>query len=352
MARVMYESSSLRLTTFSAMFDNHDLIVTWDFDRSTSINHTQRVQFQIIVEQESQLMSNQIIRRTGLISVESKFYRISHIPSNKNYFVCLLVTQLSYGTDKYCRETRTIPMATTSLSTLILSKQALVHLLFTNRSIMLGFLVGIVLTVALLLTLAFVCHLRSKRQRFQHGTSSIFHYQHPLQQQYLYADRQIDDAIYSNSFLSSISSAKSSHSRKPYHRHHPFFPPMPSNSSWYHRDLAHMSNVTPSTRCCFHTHPHLHAHPQQQQRGQHQLQQHTPDTTMSSSATTRRITTLSSQYSNGVEREPMTSTSIMSCTSSDEQSHANTNSPAKHVYEELTDETTMLRRQQTTDFFL
>jgi hypothetical protein len=70
---------------------------------------------------------------------------------------------------------------------------------------------------------------------------------------------------------------------------------------------------------------------------------------MSSSTTARRITTLSSQYSNGMDKEPMTSTSIMSSTSSDEQMH---NSPAKHVYEELNDETTMLRRNNTTDILL
>lgn len=74
---------------------------------------------------------------------------------------------------------------------------------------------------------------------------------------------------------------------------------------------------------------------------------------MSSSATARRLTTLSSQYSNGMDREPMTSTSVMSSTSLDEQSQTtNTNSPGKHVYEELADETTMLRRNNNADFLL
>jgi hypothetical protein len=50
-----------------------------------------------------------------------------------------------------------------------------------------------------------------------------------------------------------------------------------------------------------------------------------------------------------MDKEPMTSTSIMSSTSSDEQTN---NSPAKHVYEELTDETTMLRRNNITDVIL
>jgi hypothetical protein len=50
-----------------------------------------------------------------------------------------------------------------------------------------------------------------------------------------------------------------------------------------------------------------------------------------------------------MDKEPTTSTSIMSCASSDEQS---SNSPAKHVYEELADEATMLRRNNTTDIFL
>ncbi|CAF1005221.1 unnamed protein product [Adineta steineri] len=49
---------------------------------------------------------------------------------------------------------------------------------------------------------------------------------------------------------------------------------------------------------------------------------------------------------NGIDKEQMTSTSVMSTTSSDEQAN---NSPAKHVYEELTDESTMLRRNNKND---
>ena len=334
------EPPSLRLTTFSTTYQHHDLIVFWDFDSPASPNLTSHIQFQIIVEQES-LLSAQIIRRSGPLSLHLKQYIISHIPPNKTYYVCLLLTRTSYGTDKYCRETRTITSTTTSstamtttLSTFILSKQAFVHLLFTNRSVMFGFLFGTILTTGLLLTLAFLCHLRAKRQRCQRAASALFHYQHPSlppppqQQHYLYAERIDDDGNYSNSIFSSLSSSKYNHSRK--NRRRPGFP---TEQAWYRRGLDPLPTVPSAPRCCFH---HV----------------NTPDTTMSSSATARRLTTLSSQYSNGMDREPMTSTSVMSSTSLDEPSQTTNSSPGKHVYEELADETTMLRHDNNADFFL
>lgn len=346
-ANPVFEPPPLRLTTFSTIYEHHDLLVFWDFDPPTTPNLTSQIQFQIIVEQES-LLTTQIIRRSGLISPYLKQYIVSHIPPNKNYYVCLLLTRASYGTDKYCRETRTATSTTsssttmtTTLASLILSKQAFVHLLFTNRSIMFGFLFGTILTTALLLTLAFLCHLRTKRQRCQRAASALFHYQHPSppppqqqqhqqqRQHYLYADRIDDDGTYSNSIFSSLSSSKYNHSRK--NRRRAGFP---TDQAWYRRGLTPLPTAPSAPRCCFH---HI----------------HTPDTTMSSSATARRLTTLSSQYSNGMDREPMTSTSVMSSTSLDEQSQTtNTNSPGKHVYEELADETTMLRRNNNADFLL
>ena len=343
-----FEYSSFRLTSFTAVYESGDLIVYWDFNTPPVLNNTRRLQFQIIVEQQSS-SDHTIIRRSGWISPYLKQYILPNIPSNENYYVCLLITQSSHGTDKYCREIQTIniEISSTSQTNFVLSKQAFVHLLFTNRSIMFGFLVGTILTAGLLLASAFVCHLRSKRDRFQRATSSLFHYQHPPQspsqqhpqhqqlqqhsthQHYLYADQQIEDPIYSNSIFSSLSSAKSTHGRK--QRRRPYFP---SNPSWYHRDFHPLSTVPGTPRCCFHHHHH----------------HHLPETTISSSATARRIATLSSQYSTGMEKEPMTSTSIMSTTSSDETPHPIAHSPTKHVYEELSDETTMLRRNG--DFFL
>lgn len=326
------DMSSFRLTSFSTTYENNDLIIYWDFDPTFSSNHLLLIKFQIILEQESST-NTQIIRRSGFISPYLKQYILHHIPSNKNYYVCLLLTRSSYGTDKYCRETRTI-ISTTTISNIILSKQAFVNMLFTNRSILFGFLFGTILTTGLLLTLAFICHLRSKRQRCRRESSSLFHHPHQQQQHYLYIGRNDDDGTYSNSILSSSSSTKYNHFRK--NRRRTCFPSIPSDRSWYRRGLTPFPIAPPPPPCCFHHH---HPHPQP----------HTPDTTMSSSITTRRIATLSSQYSNGVDREPMTSTSIMSSTSSDEQSN---NSPAKHVYEELADETTMLRRNNTTGVLL
>ncbi|CAF1411066.1 unnamed protein product [Rotaria magnacalcarata] len=332
------DMSSFRLTSFYTMFDNNNLIIDWDFDPIFSTTSLSHVQFQITVEQESSL-NTQIIRRSGFISPYLKQYTIHHMPSNKNYYVCLLLTRSSFGTDKYCREARPaiITTTTTTVSNTILSKQAVVHMLFTNRSILFGFLFGTILTTSLLLALAFLCHLRSKRQRYQRAASSLYHHHHhrhhPLQQQkhYLYIDRNEDDGTYSNSVFSSSSSAsKFNHFRRNPHR--ACFPSLPLNQAWYRRDLKELPTAPLPPTCCFHHQHH-----------------HTPDTTMSSSTTTRRITSLSSQYSNELDKERLTSTSIMSSASSDEHTH---NSPAKHLYEELADETTMLRLNNTTDVFL
>lgn len=331
------EMSSFRLTSFYTNYENNSLSINWNFDRNFSAEQSSSIQFQIILEQESASSNTQIIRRSGVISAHLRQYIIHHIPPNKNYYVCLLLTRSSYGTDKYCRETRILrvtttgTMMTTTVSNLILSKQAVVHMLFTNRSIFFGFLFGTLLTTGLLLTLAFICRLRSKQQRCQRAVASLF--RHPHQQQhYLYVDRNDDDGTYSNSLFSSSSSTKYHHCRK--NRSRTCFPSLPADPSWYRRSLTQYPTAPPAPPCCFH----------------HHTQQHTPDTTMSSSATARRMVTLSSQYSNTMEKEPMTSTSIMSSASSDEQT--NQHSPAKHVYEELADEATMLKRNYTTDILL
>ncbi|CAF0925552.1 unnamed protein product [Rotaria sordida] len=329
--------SSFRLTSFYTSYENHSLTIYWDFDPTFSLNSLTFIQFQIILEQESS-SNTQIIRRSGFISPYLKQYTIHHIPSNKNYYVCLLLTRSSFGTDKYCREARTkitTTTTTTTISNTILSKQAFVRMLFANRSIVFGFLFGTILTTSLLLTLAFLCHLRSKRQCYRRAASSLFnhHYHHQQQQQkhYLYVDRNDDDGTYSNSILSS--SSKYNHFKRSPHR--TCFPSLPSNQSWYRRGLTQLPITPLPPTCCFHHHHHHHL---------------TPDATISSSSTTtRRITSLSSQYSNEMDKEQMTSTSIMSSTSSDEQTH---HSPAKHVYEELADETTMLRLNNATDAFL
>ena len=336
--------SSFRLTSFYTDYDNKHLIIHWDFDRRFSTEQLSSIQFQIILEQESPSANPQIIRRSGLISAHLRQYIIHHIPPNKNYYVCLLLTRSTYGTDKYCRETRTLRVATatgttittttTTVSNMILSKQAVVHMLFTNRSVVFGFLFGTILTTGLLLTLAFICHLRLKQQRCQRAVASLFHHPHQ-QQHYLYVDRNDDDGTYSNSLFSSSSSTKYHHCKKS--RSRTCFPSLATDQSWYRRSLTQYPTAPPVPPCCFHHH-----HAQQQQ--------HTPDTTMSSSATARRIPTLSSQYSNTMEKEPMTSTSIMSSASSEEQT--NHHSPAKHVYEELGDETMMLKRNYPTDILL
>ena len=320
--------SLFRLTLFYAAYENDNLIIHWDFDSSLSPNALTAIKCQIVLEQESSA-NTQILRRTAFISVQLKQYTIHHIPANRNYYICLLLTRSSFGTDKYCREIRTT--LTTTISSPTLSKQAFVHMLFANRSIVFGFLVGMILTTGLLLTFAFICHLRSKRQHYRRAAaSSMFHHPHPKQQPYLCIDRNDDDGAYSNSVFSSTSS-KSNHFRKACHR--TCFPPIPSDQSWYRRTVRQAPSAPPPPPpCCFHHH-----------------HRHTPDTSLSSSITTRRINTLSSQYSTGLDKEPMTSTSIMSSASSDEQTIG---SPTKHVYEELADETTTLRRHNAPDAFL
>jgi hypothetical protein len=173
-----------------------------------------------------------------------------------------------------------------------------------NRSIILGFLVGIILTTCLLITLAFICHLNYK-QKHSHD---IFNHQHQQQQQqrYMYVTRNEIDGTYSHSIVSSPYLLKKTHRRRTYGT--PISP-------WYHRNLRQLSS-NPRSPCCF-------------------LQYH--DRTLSGSTTTNRITSLSSDYSNGIDKEQMTSTSLMSNTSIDEQQSQCIQSPVKHVYEELGD---------------
>ncbi|CAF1563913.1 unnamed protein product [Adineta ricciae] len=324
------ELSSFRLTSFYTTYEEDNLIIHWDFDSKLSTKYLTLIKFQIVLEQQSS-SNTQIVRRTSYISPHLKQYIIHHIPANKNYYICLLLTRSSFGTDKYCREIRTIITSSTILNP-ILSKQAFVHMLFTNRSILFGFLFGTILTTGLLLTLAFICHLRSKRQHYRRATASMFPHTHQKQQTYLCIDKNNndDDGTYSNSIFSSTSS-KSNHFRKTCRR--TCFPPIPSDQSWYRRSLRQLPSAPPlPPPCCFHHH-----------------HRNTPDASICSSTTTRRITTLSSQYSNAVDKEAMTSTSIMSSASSDEPTIS---SPTKHVYEELGDEITILKPNPATNIFL
>ncbi|UJR36180.1 hypothetical protein I4U23_028914 [Adineta vaga] len=324
------ELSSFRLSSFYTTYEDDNLIIHWDFDTKLSTKALTSMKFQIVLEQQSSSKTH-IIHRTNYLSLHLKRYTIHHIPANKSYYICLLLTRSSFGTDKYCREIRTVlSMTTTTILNPILSKQPFIHMLFTNRSIVFGFLFGTILTTGLLLTLAFICHLRSKRQHYRRATSSMFPHSHQKQQPYLCIERNNDDdGTYSNSIFSSTSS-KSNHCRKTCRR--TCFPPIPSDQSWYRRSLKQLPLAPPlPPPCCFHHH------------------HHTPDTSLSSCITTRRITTLSSQYSNAMDKEAMTSTSIMSSASSDEPTIS---SPTKHVYEELADETTTLRRNNATDIFL
>jgi len=179
-------------------------------------------------------------------------------------------------------------------------------MLFINRSIVLGFLVGIILTTSLLITLAFICHLHYKRK----PSHPLFDDHHQRQQQrYMYVTRNDVDGTYSHS-ISSSSSTKYHHLRKT--RRRAYLTPIPP---WYHRNSRQLPS-NPRPPCCF-------------------LQYH--DRTLSGSTTTNRIASLSSEYSNGIDKEQMTSTSIMSNTSLDEQQSHIIQNPAKHVYEELGD---------------
>jgi hypothetical protein len=285
--------SSFRLTSFYTLYENNDLLIFWDFETRSSLNHLLTTQFQIIIEQEVSTQT-EIIRRSGIISPYLKQYIIPHLPSNKIYYVCLLFARVSSGTDKYCRETKTS------------ANETFVQTLFINRSIIFGFLIGTILTTTFLITLAFICRLHYKRK---HSHPLFDPSQHQRQQRYMYITRNDMDGTYSHSFVSSPSS-KYHHLRKP--RRRPYLTPIPP---WYHQNSRQLpTNIRPP--CCF-------------------LQYH--DRTLSGSTTTNRITSLSSDYSNGIDKEQMTSTSLMSNTSLDERQSHMIQNPAKHVYEELGD---------------
>jgi hypothetical protein len=283
--------SSFRLTSFNTVYENNDLLIFWDFDTSSTLIHLLTTKFQIIIEQEIS-SKTEIIRQSDFISPYLKQYIIPHLSSNKNYYVCLLLIRSSYGTDKYCRETKTS------------TNQTFFQLLFINRSIILGFLIGIILTTSLLITLAFICQLHYKRKH----SHPLFDHHHQ-QQRYMYINRNENDGTYSHSIVSSPSS-KYHHLKKP--RRRTYLTPIPP---WYHRNSRQLPS-NPRSSCCF-------------------LQYH--DRTLSGSTTTNRIASFSSEYSNGIDKEQITSTSLMSNTSLDEQPSHFIQSPVKHVYEELGD---------------
>ena len=184
-------------------------------------------------------------------------------------YVCLLLTRLSYGTDKYYRETRT----------------SINQTLFMNRSILFCFLIGTILTTCCLVTIAFICHLKYKQKYFHH------HSFHQKPKHYMYIDRNNNDGTTYSYSIISTSPSKYHHLKNNYHR--TYLKPIPS---WYHRNTRQFSSI-PRSPCCF-------------------LQYH--DRALSSNTTMNRITSSSSDYSNGIEKEQMTSTSIMSNTSLDE----------------------------------
>ena len=246
----------------------------------------------MIIEQETSTKI-EIIRRSSSISPYLKQYVIHHLPFNKNNYVCLLLTRSSYGTDKYCRETITS------------TNQTISQILYINRSIVFGFLIGTILTTCILVTLGFICHLHYKRKH----SHPLFHHQQQKQQRYLYINRNDDDGTYSHSIVSSPS-PKYQHLRK--NRRRTYLTPIPP---WYQPNSKQLPQ-SPRSPCCF-------------------LPYH--NRTLSSSTTTNRITSLSSDYSNGMDKEQMTSTSIMSNMSFDEQQSNIIQSPARHVYEELGD---------------
>ncbi|CAF1579561.1 unnamed protein product [Adineta ricciae] len=285
--------SSIRLVSFHTHYENNDLLIFWDFDVSSSTKDVLTAQFQIIIEQDSE-----VIRRSQFISPYLKQYIIPHLPANKNYYVCLILTRTFYGTDKYCRQ------ANTSTS------QTFSQMLLANRSIIFGFLTGTILTACLLVTLAFICHLQYKRKH-----SLTLFPTHRQQTHYMYINRNEDDGTYSHSIVSSpspkYSRMKKSHSRRTY------LAPVPP---WYQHDSKHLSTAARSP-CCF-------------------SQYH--NRTLSDCTTTNRMPSVSSEYSNGIDKEQMTSTSIMSNMSSDEQHSNIIQSPAKHVYEELGDDSLLL----------
>ena len=212
-----------------------------------------------------------------------------------------MITRESLGTDKYCREIRAMP-----------SNQTFRQMLFLNRSIIFGFLVGTIRTASLLILFAFICHLQYKRKHTNSYLSGHHHHQQQQQQQqqrYMYITRNELEGTYSHSMLSPPS-PKYHHLRKTRRRN--YLTPIPP---WYNRNLRHLPS-NPRAACCF-------------------LQYH--DRTLSGSTTTNRITSASSDYSNGIDKEQMTSTSMMSNVSFDEQASQIISSPTKHVYEELGD---------------
>lgn len=287
--------SSFRLTSFSTHYEKNDLLIYWDFDTSSSLLHLLTTKFQIIIEEEIS-SKTEIIRQTDYLSPYLKQYLIHNLPENRNYYVCLLLIRSSSGgIDKYCREIRTT------------NQQTFIQILFLNRSIILGFLVGIILTTSLLITLAFICHLHYKRKCSSHSIFS--NHQDKSKQCFMYVTQNELDGTYSHSILSTPSS-KYHHLRKTYRR--TYLTPIPP---WYNRNLK-QPPLNSRSQCCF-------------------LQYH--DRTLSSSTTTNRITSLSSDYSHAIDKEQITSTSIMSNTSLDEQQSQTIQSPAKHVYEELGD---------------
>ncbi|CAF4047686.1 unnamed protein product [Rotaria magnacalcarata] len=280
--------SSFKLTSFNAYYENNDLLIFWNFDASLLSNYFLKTKFQIIIEQEFP-SKIEIIRETNYISPYLKQYIISNLSPNKIYHVCLIITRLSYGTDKYCRETKT-----TTNSTLI-------QTLVINRSTVLGFLIGTLLTICFLVVLAFICHLYYQRKH----CNPIFR-QQQKQKSFMYIDRDDNDGTYSYSLVSPPS-LRYHNLRK--NRYRTYLKPA---SSWYYHNSRQLSRIRASP-CCFLPYN---------------------DRTFSSSLTTNRITSLSSDYSNGIDKEPVTSTSLMSNTSLDERSQV-VRSSTKHVYEEV-----------------
>ncbi|CAF3169913.1 unnamed protein product [Rotaria sp. Silwood2] len=282
--------SSFYLTSFNTYYENNDLLIFWDFDSSLLTNYFLKTKFQIIIEQEYP-SKIEIIRQTDFISPYLKQYIIPNLPSNKIYHVCLLITRLSYGTDKYCRETTT---------TIITSNK---QTLFINRSIIFGFLVGTILTICFLIILSFICHVHYKQKHSHH----LFH--HEKEKHNMYIDRNNNDGTYTYSIVSSPSIKYHYFKKKPCQTY------LKPTSSWYYHNSRQLPCIRPSP-CCF-----LNCN----------------DRTLSSSITTNHIASLSSDYSNGIDKEAITSTSIMSNISFDEQPSHIIQSSTKHVYEELGD---------------
>ena len=279
--------SSFHLTLFNTHYENDNLLIVWDFDANFSSNHIMNTNFQIIIEEQFS-SKIEIIRQSGFISPYLKQYIVSHLPSNRIYHACLLITRSSGDNDKYCREIRT----------------SINHILTVNHSVIFGFLIGTILTTCFLVILAFVYHLRYRQKYFYH---SYHHYQRQHEKNYMCVGRNDVNGTYSYSIMTSPLS-KYTHYRKNRHRTH-----LKSTSLWCHPKSAQLPPISHSP-CCF-------------------LRYH--DRILSGSRTTNRMTSISSDYSNEVDKEQTTSTSMMSNTSSDEQQNNIIQSSAKHRYEEL-----------------